>query len=454
MAKDKILYVCGECGYESSRWLGKCPECNGWSSFIEQKKEVKKNTGSSNTNVKRSVSLNINDIVKKDDFRYATNIGELDRVLGGGIVKGSLVLIGGTPGIGKSTLLLQLSQKLGEKNLKVLYATGEESNHQIKIRADRLNVNTKNLYILAENDIENIMENIEKISPDIVIIDSIQTIYNSEITSTPGSVSQVREATNILMRMAKEKDISTIIVGHVTKEGMIAGPKVLEHMVDAVLYFEGNETSIYRIIRTIKNRFGSTNEIGVFEMTATGLNDVSDASKIMLSGKPENSSGSVITCTIEGTRALLLEVQALVTYTKMNMPRRTAIGIDNNRLSMLIAIIEKQLSINLSEHDVFLNIVGNIKITETALDLAIIVAIISSQKNIVVDDGIVIVGEVGLSGEVRTINMIEKRIIEAKKMGFTSCIIPHENKKSIKEEKINDGVIGIKNIKEIMKYIK
>ena len=454
MAKDKILYVCGECGYESSRWLGKCPECNGWSSFIEQKKEVKKNTGSSNTNVKRSVSLNINDIVKKDDFRYATNIGELDRVLGGGIVKGSLVLIGGTPGIGKSTLLLQLSQKLGEKNLKVLYATGEESNHQIKIRADRLNVNTKNLYILAENDIENIMENIEKISPDIVIIDSIQTIYNSEITSTPGSVSQVREATNILMRMAKEKDISTIIVGHVTKEGMIAGPKVLEHMVDAVLYFEGNETSIYRIIRTIKNRFGSTNEIGVFEMTATGLKDVNDASKIMLSGKPENSSGSVITCTIEGTRALLLEVQALVTYTKMNMPRRTAIGIDNNRLSMLIAIIEKQLSINLSEHDVFLNIVGNIKITETALDLAIIVAIISSQKNIVVNDGIVIVGEVGLSGEVRTINMIEKRIIEAKKMGFSSCIIPHENKKTIKEEKIKDGVIGIKNIKEIMKYIK
>ncbi|HAN10812.1 MAG TPA: DNA repair protein RadA [Clostridiales bacterium] len=454
MAKDKILYICGECGYESSRWLGKCPECNGWSSFIEQKKEIKKGSSLSNTNVKRSVSLNINDIKKKDDSRYATNIGELDRVLGGGIVKGSLVLIGGTPGIGKSTLLLQLSQKLGEKNLKVLYTTGEESNHQIKIRADRLNVNTNNLYILAENDIENILENVEKISPDIVIIDSIQTIYNSEITSTPGSVSQVREATNTLMRMSKEKDISTVIVGHVTKEGMIAGPKVLEHMVDAVLYFEGNETSIYRIIRTIKNRFGSTNEIGVFEMTATGLKDVNDASKIMLSGKPENSSGSVITCTIEGTRALLLEVQALVTYTKMNMPRRTAIGIDNNRLSMLIAIIEKQLSINLSEHDVFLNIVGNIKITETALDLAIIVAIISSQKNIVVNDGIVIVGEVGLSGEVRTINMIEKRIIEAKKMGFSSCIIPHENKKTIKEEKIKDGVIGIKNIKEIMKYIK
>ena len=453
MAKDKTIYVCVECGYESSRWLGKCPDCNSWNGFIEQKKDVKKILNGAQGSIK-SVSLNIKDIENKEDFRYQTDIGELDRVLGGGIVTGSLILIGGAPGIGKSTLILQLCQKLGGKGLKILYASGEESNHQIKIRADRLNVDTNNLYVLAENNIESVLENVDTISPNIVIIDSIQTIYNSELTSTPGSISQVRDATNTLMKMAKERDISTIVVGHVTKEGMIAGPKVLEHMVDTVLYFEGNETATYRIIRTIKNRFGSTNEIGVFEMTANGLNDVGDASKIMLSGKPENTSGSVITCTVEGTRAVLIEVQALVTYTKMVMPRRTGVGVDNNRLSMLIAIIEKQLSINLSEYDIFLNIVGNIKITETALDLAIITAIISSCKNIIINDKLVIMGEVGLAGEVRTINMIEKRIIEAEKMGFVSCIIPLENKNYIKEDKLKKGVTGIKNIKELIKCIK
>lgn len=454
MAKDKTLYICQECGYESSKWLGKCPDCEGWNAFVEEKKEVKKIVNKASKNINSSMPVQINDIETKDSSRYKTNIMELDRVLGGGIVKGSLILIGGTPGIGKSTLLLQLCEKMGLQDLKVLYVTGEESNHQIKLRADRLKIKTNKLYILAENELENIIEHVETEKPDIVIIDSIQTIYSGEITSSPGSVSQVREATNILMHMAKDKNISTILVGHVTKDGMIAGPKVLEHMVDTVLYFEGNEAATYRIIRTIKNRFGSTNEIGVFEMTNEGLNDVSDASKIMISGKPENSTGTVITCTVEGTRAVLIEVQALVTYTKMTMPRRTGVGIDHNRLSMLIAIIEKQLGISLSEYDVFVNIVGNIKITETALDLAVITAIISSQKNIIIDESIVIVGEVGLAGEVRTINMIEKRLIESEKMGFKTIVIPTANKEHLKEEAGKHTILGIKSIKEILKIIK
>lgn len=446
MSKDKIRYVCLECGYESLRWMGKCPECSKWNTFIEEK--VNKKMIKQSSNISRAVV--INDIKNTEEFRNKTNIEELDRVLGGGIVKGSLILLGGAPGIGKSTLLLQICKQLANDNFKILYVSGEESKQQLKIRADRLEVKDSNLFILSETNMDFIIDNIDNIKPDLLIIDSIQTMYNEEVSSMPGSVSQVRESTNKFLDISKNKNISTIIVGHVTKEGSIAGPRVLEHMVDTVLYFESTKNKKYRMIRTIKNRFGSTNELGVFEMSGKGLIEVNNPSKIMLDGKPEQTTGSVVTASIEGTRAMLHEVQTLVTYTKMNIPRRTAIGYDSNRLAMLIAVIEKHLSLNISQYDVYLNIAGNMKISDPGLDLAIIVALMSSFKDVIIPDDVIIVGEVGLSGEVRTVVDIENRLKEAMKMGFNKCVIPYDKQENIIVKK-DIKISKIKNIREIGK---
>lgn len=453
MPKQKLFYVCQECGYESIGWMGKCPSCNQWNTFVEeiQEPKSKSRSGAVSTNVK---PVNINDIEADTEERYLTGIKEMDRVLGGGIVKGSLILVGGDPGIGKSTLLLQICDKI-KTNAKILYVSGEESIKQIKLRADRLNVRNPNLLMLSETNFKVIQALSETERPDLIVIDSIQTMFNDELPSAPGSVSQVREITSGLMRIAKTLNIAIIIVGHVTKEGAIAGPRVLEHMVDTVLYFEGERHLSYRILRAVKNRFGSTNEIGIFEMRDVGLVEVENPSSMLLSERTESVPGSVAVATLEGTRPMLIEIQALVCPTSFGMPRRMATGLDYNRITLLMAVLEKRVGMQLHNYDAYVNVVGGLKIDEPACDLGVVTAIASSFRNIPVDMDTVLIGEVGLTGEVRAVSQIDKRIREAVRIGFKNCVVPAGNMKVIKQMKdINNiNVKFVENVQEALNII-
>ena len=440
--KEKKRFICQQCGAVLPKWMGKCPECNSWNSIVEEM--IVSPAGSTHRTYKQPVSLN--DIVYSEEERILTSIGELDRVLGGGIVPGSLILVGGDPGIGKSTLMLQICGNLS-KNRKVLYISGEESEKQIKLRADRLGIKNGTMYIMAENNMDEIEAVISEIKPDIAIIDSIQTVYFPQISSGPGSVSQIREATVKCLRLAKETGSAIFIVGHVTKKGSLAGPKLLEHMVDCVLYFEGERYYSYRLLRAVKNRFGSTNEIGIFEMRDKGLAEVDSPSKYLLSGKPNGTPGSAVVCILEGTRPLLVEVQALVSKSGFTLPRRQTSGIDYNRAVLLTAVLEKKLGFILAQQDIFVNVAGGIKINEPGADLAIVLAIASSFKNRPVAENTVIIGEVGLAGEVRAVNHMEKRIKEAAKLGFSRAIIPSENAAEISNI-VEIKIDGVKNIRE------
>ena len=446
MAKGKkTTFFCQNCGYETGKWLGQCPACKEWNTFVEERITVGKVSDGKTFRELEVVPLS--QVKSEEEERVRTQIEELDRVLGGGIVPGSLILVGGDPGIGKSTLLLQVCQQLAKVEKKVLYISGEESLRQIKLRAQRMGEFTEQLLLLCETNLELIKTVIEREKPETVIIDSIQTMYSEEVGSAPGSVSQVREATNTLMQLAKGLCITIFIVGHVTKEGTVAGPRVLEHMVDTVLYFEGDRHASYRILRGVKNRFGSTNEIGVFEMRQNGLKEVKNPSEFMLNGRLEDSTGSVVACSMEGTRPILLEIQALVCESNFGMPRRTAAGTDYNRVNLLMAVLEKRIGYRLSNYDAYVNIAGGIKINEPALDLGIVMAIVSSYKNRPIEEGTIIFGEVGLSGEVRAVSMPEQRVAEAKKLGFKTCIMPAVSVESVKNVQ-GIKVIGVKNINE------
>ncbi len=456
MVKSKSLFFCKECGAESLKWYGQCPSCRAWNTIVEvsgdKLKNISKNSNNKISLIENSKPFYIDEIDLNEDDRYKTGIEEFDRVLGGGIVAGSLVLLGGDPGIGKSTILLQVCINLAKKKYKVLYISGEESLKQIKLRANRLGKISGELKFFCETNLDGICLAIEDYLPDILIIDSIQTMYKEEVSSSPGSISQVRESTNILMNIAKSKNIATFIIGHVTKEGQVAGPRLLEHMVDTVLYFEGERQISYRILRAVKNRFGSTNEIGVFEMQSFGLVELKNPSEYMLSGRVSNSSGTSVACLMEGSRPILVEVQALVTKTNFGMPRRTAAGIDYNRLNLLLAVIEKRCKYNMSMYDAYLNIAGGMKFSEPALDLSIVISLISSLKDRSIDNKTVLFGEVGLLGEIRAVNMPEYRIKEAKKLGFTTCILPKINlDKIIDRSEIN--LIGVSNIREVIEYL-
>jgi len=451
MAKGKkSVFFCQNCGHEENKWLGQCPMCKEWNTFVEEAVSVTK--GSTVKLSKEAEIVALKDIETNNEERILTRIQELDRVLGGGIVPGSLVLVGGDPGIGKSTLLLQVCQKLCEDKKQVLYISGEESLKQIKLRANRMGEFKEELYLLCETNLEVIRNVIEKRKPDIVVIDSIQTMYSEEVASAPGSVSQVRESTNVFMQLAKGLGISIFIVGHVTKEGTVAGPRVLEHMVDTVLYFEGDRHASYRILRGVKNRFGSTNEIGVFEMRQNGLVEVENPSEFMLNGKPEHASGSVVACSMEGTRPILIEIQALVCNSSFGMPRRTAAGTDYNRVNLLMAVLEKRVGLHLSNYDAYVNIAGGVKMNEPAIDLGIVMAIVSSYKNKAIDEKTIVFGEVGLSGEVGAVNMPEQRVAEAKKLGFETCIMPEVSKDMVKGIQ-GIKVIGVKNIGDAIKLL-
>ena len=451
MAKAaKTIFVCNECGYESAKWMGKCPACNSWNTFFEQK--VEKITENGVKKLKeRNEPKALNSYKGQEVSRISTGFGELDRVLGGGIVKGSLILLGGEPGIGKSTLILELCDKIKGEG-KVLYVSGEESAEQIKLRADRLGINNDDILFLGETDIDIVKENIEEMQPKLVIIDSIQTMYSDELTAAAGSVSQVREITSQIMRICKSKQITTIIIGHVTKDGTIAGPRVLEHMVDTVLYLEGERYFSYRILRGVKNRFGSTNEIGMFEMKGEGLVEITNPSEILISERDDNPSGSCIVASIEGTRPMLIELQALTTLSVFGIPKRTANGLDYNRLAVLIAVLEKRANLQIGGQDIYVNVVSGIKLNEPSIDLGIVCVCASSFKNVPIPKDTVIMGEVGLTGEVRRINMIEKRLKEAEKLGFKRCIIPENNKKHL-EEKFKMELIGVKNIGEALRVL-
>lgn len=457
MAKGKkTAFFCQNCGYESSKWMGQCPGCREWNTFVEELTV----TASKNTSAKsglgsglgKSEPVQLSSIEIQEDDRVLTNIEELDRVLGGGIVPGSMVLVGGDPGIGKSTLLLQVCRELTAKQHKVLYISGEESLRQIKLRARRIGEFNDRLLLLCETNLEAVRSTIERTRPEMVVIDSIQTMYNDQVSSAPGSVSQVRESTGVLMQIAKGMGISMFIVGHVTKDGSVAGPRVLEHMVDTVLYFEGDRQVAYRILRSVKNRFGSTNEIGVFEMQEKGLIEVKNPSQAMLNGRPTDASGSVVVCSIEGTRPILIEIQALVTRTNFGLPRRTSVGIDYNRVNLLMAVLEKRAGLHLGDCDAYVNLAGGMKLGEPAIDLGVVMAVVSSFKNKVIDPGILIFGEVGLSGEVRGVSMAETRVKEAEKLGFTTCIMPKANVESI-QGTYQIPLLGVANIKEAMGYI-
>lgn len=456
MAKGKTTaFFCKECGFESAKWLGQCPGCREWNSFVEEpvaKAEASgkrgiSSTGSGGVTGVKIKPARLSEIQLDEQDRMKTGYEELDRVLGGGVVRGSLVLVGGDPGIGKSTLLLQVCRNLAFAEKKVLYISGEESLKQIKLRANRIGEVKGDPLFLCETNLDLIEAAIQEEQPDVVIIDSIQTMFREEISSAPGSVSQVRESTNLLMQIAKGKGIAIFIVGHVTKEGVVAGPRVLEHMVDTVLYFEGERSASYRIIRGVKNRFGSTNEIGVFEMIESGLAEVKNPSEFMLSGRPEDASGAVVACSMEGTRPIMIEVQALITPTAFGMPRRTAAGTDYNRVNLLMAVLEKRGHYDLSHFDAYVNITGGLRMNEPALDLAILMAIVSSMKDRAIDSKTIIFGEVGLSGEVRAVSMAQQRVNEAKKLGFHTCILPR-----ISLEKMGsvDGIrlIGVDNVRE------
>lgn len=447
--KSKTVFVCKECGYEAVKWLGKCPSCETYMSFIEEKAE---NTSVSSEKAKKTELKKIDEITMENEERKGTGSRELDRVLGGGIVKGSLILCGGEPGIGKSTLLLQVASYCA-KNDNVLYISGEESEKQIKIRAERLGIKASDMLIANETDLDNVIEAVESSNAQVVIIDSVQTIYSSELSSAPSSVGQVRECTLKFMKTAKEKGITFFIVGHVTKEGSIAGPRVLEHMVDCVLYFEGERHQSYRIVRAVKNRFGSTDEIGVFEMRDKGLVDVPDPSLMLLSGRPVDVPGSAVVCSIEGTRPILAEIQALCVKTSFAVPRRTADGIDYNRLTLMSAVIEKALGFKMSENDIYINVTGGIKIPENACDLGIVCAIISCYLNKPLPEDMTFFGEVGLTGEVRTVSMAQRRLNESKKMGFKRCMMPFDALGSI-EAVQGIEIISVKNLRDAAFYIK
>ncbi len=426
MAKGKkTVFFCQECGYEAPKWMGQCPMCKNWNSFVEEPVAAtgKKGLSTGTKDGKYAMPVALSEVQLGEEERLSTGIKELDRVLGGGIMQGSVTLVGGDPGIGKSTLLLQMCKNLAEK-ISVLYISGEESLKQIKLRAQRVGAFQDRLQVMCETNLNHIRSVIEKNKPDVVIIDSIQTMYNEEVTSAIGSVSQVRESTGILVQIAKGLGVSVFVVGHVTKDGNVAGPRVLEHMVDTVLYFEGDRHASYRILRGVKNRFGSTNEIGVFEMRQEGLIEVENPSEYMLNGKPEGASGSVVACSMEGTRPILIEIQALVCGSNFGLPRRTAVGTDTNRVNLLMAVLEKRMGMNLSSSDAYVNIAGGIRMNEPAIDLGILLAIVSSYKDFVIDDKVMAFGEVGLSGEVRAVNMAEQRVQEAKKLGFTTIILP------------------------------
>lgn len=451
MAKaPKTVFVCNECGYESAKWMGKCPACNSWNTFFEQKIEKITENGVK-ISKERNTPKALNSYKGEEVARTLTGFGELDRVLGGGIVKGSLILLGGEPGIGKSTLILQLCNKIHGVG-KVLYVSGEESAEQIKLRADRLGIDNDDIMFLGETDISIINENIEELQPKLVIIDSIQTMYSDELSAAAGSVSQVREITAQIMRMCKSKGITTIIIGHVTKDGTIAGPRVLEHMVDTVLYLEGERYFSYRILRGVKNRFGSTNEIGMFEMKGEGLVEITNPSQILISERDDNPSGSAIVASIEGTRPMLIELQALTTLSVFGIPKRTANGLDYNRLAVLIAVLEKRANLNIGGQDIYVNVVSGMKLNEPSIDLGVLCVCASSFKNVPIPKDTVIMGEVGLTGEVRRINMIEKRLKEAEKMGFKRCIIPENNKKYL-EEKYKMEIVGVKDIREALRVL-
>ena len=451
MAKSKTIFVCSECGNESSKWLGKCPACNSWNTFYEQKVVETKSSGRKASNAEKinNKPQTLNSYQAKETIRTSTGFNELDRVLGGGLVKGSLVLLGGEPGIGKSTLILQICDKIQGEG-KVLYVSGEESAEQIKMRADRLGINNDDILFLGETDIDIVNQAIIDINPKLVIIDSIQTMYSEEITAAAGSVSQVREITSQVMRVCKSRAITTIIIGHVTKEGNIAGPRVLEHMVDCVLYLEGERYFTYRILRGVKNRFGSTNEIGMFEMREEGMCEITNPSDILISEREDNPAGSCIVSCMEGTRPILVELQALTSQTIYGYPKRTANGIDYNRLALLIAVLEKRVGLQLGSQDVYLNVVGGLRINEPSIDLGIVLVTASSFKNVPIPKDMVIMGEVGLTGEIRRINNIEKRLKEAEKLGFKTCIIPESNKRDLKD-KFKLDIICVRNINEAMK---
>ena len=444
--KVKSVYICSECGYESPKWYGKCPSCGEWNTMNEEIKEKSTSSFSKAKISSYAPPVQIKDISTTDEIRYKTGLSELDRVLGGGIVKGSLILLGGDPGIGKSTILLQICEHLGKSN-KILYVSGEESKRQLKLRADRLNVNSDNLYIQTQTDVELISETIRQDKPDLVMIDSIQTMSLTELQSSPGSITQVRECTNYLMRVAKSLDIPLIIVGHVNKEGSIAGPKVLEHVVDAVLHFEGDKQMSYRILRAVKNRYGSTNEIGVFQMTDSGLNEVENPSQMLLSGRPKNVSGTCVACAMEGTRPILAEIQGLATTTGYGNPRRMTTGFDYNRMSLILAVLEKRAGYYFSNTDTYINVVGGLRLDETAVDIAVAMALVSSLKDTVIPEDSIAIGEIGLAGEIRAVNHIMQRVSEAIRLGFKRIVIPYHNLKDIKNT-ADAEIIGVKNIRQ------
>lgn len=446
-AKAKTVYVCSECGYESPKWSGKCPECEAWNTMEEQLAESKISMASAPRSLANLTASPVTEISLENEHRYISGIAELDRVLGGGIVKGSVVLLSGEPGIGKSTILLQMCGKIAG-NYSILYVSGEESSRQLKLRAARLNVNNGNLLVMAENEAEAICEFIHSNKPDIVMIDSIQTMNISELNTSAGSISQVRECTNLFMRTAKQLDIPIFIVGHVNKDGGIAGPKVMEHIVDAVLYFEGDRNYAYRILRATKNRFGSTNEIGVFEMRDTGLCEVPNPSEMLLSGRMANVSGNCIACTMEGTRPILAEIQGLVSVTGFGTPRRMATGFDYNRMNLILAVLEKRLGFYFSNQDVYLNVVGGLRLDEPATDLSVALTLVSGLKDLAIGDGITAFGEVGLSGELRSVPHASERIKEAERLGFKKCIFPHSCLKQIDASAFSIELLSVRSLKE------
>ena len=456
MAKEKTVFFCKECGCESSKWVGQCPACHEWNTMVEAPANGKRGR-TSLSGGRRSVPMaakpaKMNEIETQKECRRPTGMKELDRVLGGGIVPGSLILVGGDPGIGKSTLLLQMCRLVSAEGTKVLYVSGEESARQIKLRAERIGKFTDDLYLFSETCIGTILQAVDEVKPEVLIVDSIQTVFEESVDAAPGSVSQVREITSILLQLAKSQNITIFIVGHVTKEGNVAGPRMLEHMVDTVLYFEGDRHASYRILRGVKNRFGSTNEIGVFEMEADGLHEVKNPSEFMLNGKPEEASGSIVVCSMEGTRPILIEIQALICHSNFGIPRRQAIGTDFNRVNLLMAVLEKRLGLQMGNCDAYVNIAGGIRISEPAIDLGIALAIISSFKNKVIDEKTIAMGEIGLSGEVRAVSMIPVRVQEAKKLGFTTCIIPAVCVDSVKN--IRDiTILGVKSVADAMQLI-
>lgn len=451
--KSKTIYVCSNCGYESAKWYGQCPSCFSWNTLQEELRTTANRSSASGKNLSQAKALSLKEIDYITEHRYATGIGELDLVLGGGLVKGSVVLLSGDPGIGKSTILLQICQTLGEK-LRVLYISGEESAHQIKLRADRLGVTTENLTVLCETDTQVLCEYIRSTKPDTVIVDSIQTMNIQELQSSPGSVTQVRESTNLFVRTAKSLDIPIIIVGHVTKDGNIAGPKVLEHIVDTVLYFEGERNLSYRILRTEKNRFGSTNEIGVFEMTDRGLREVKNPSQMMIAGRPKNTSGTCIACVMEGSRPILSEVQGLVTPTGFGNPRRMTTGFDFGRLAMILAVLEKRCGYFFGTMDCYVNVVGGMKLDEPASDLTVAMALLSSLKDKVIKDDVIAFGEIGLAGEIRGVNACDQRVKEAIRLGFHTCVVPIHNARTLSNDlKKEIQIVGVRTIRKAFEAV-